>query len=220
ELISAKSRIQALEAENQSLRQQHHQTTSTTLDAPTGSLESRYASLPPTTNTQQSNNPWNDNYRVQHMKNRNRTKVSAATLQKRKEAAARAFTTPSETHGFCFKYFPTRGRKPVSDQRKNLRQLGIDNSRLLDIHYPDTNVVGFLIHNDYATELLDLMKQHNLEPNTKFDPHNPQYLRDKKYLDMSHDEQIIQADLIQYNRILRAIDYVRQPVKFAVARFF
>ncbi|KAI7846666.1 hypothetical protein BDC45DRAFT_542668 [Circinella umbellata] len=165
ELISAKSRIQALEAENQSLRQQHHQTTSTTLDAPTGSLESRYASLPPTTNTQQS-------------------------------------------------------RKPVSDQRKNLRELGIDNSRILDIHYPDTNVVGFLIHNDYATELLDLMKQHNLEPNTKFDPHNPQYLRDKKYLDMSHDEQIIQADLIQYNRILRAIDYVRQPVKFAVARFF
>ncbi|KAI7858226.1 hypothetical protein BDC45DRAFT_434193 [Circinella umbellata] len=122
------------------------------------------------------------------MKNRNHTKVLAATLQKRKEAAARAFTTPSETHDFCFKYFLTRGRKPVSDQRENLRQLGIDNSRILDIHYPDTNVMGFLIHNDYATEFLDLMKQHNLEPNTKFNPHNPQYLRNKKYLDMSHDE--------------------------------
>ncbi|KAG2204198.1 hypothetical protein INT45_000069, partial [Circinella minor] len=57
ELIAAKSRIQALEAENQSLRQQPHQTTSTTLDAPTGSLESRYASLPPTTNTQQKTAP-------------------------------------------------------------------------------------------------------------------------------------------------------------------
>ncbi|KAI9251519.1 Endonuclease/exonuclease/phosphatase, partial [Phascolomyces articulosus] len=154
------------------------------------------------------------------MKNKTRNKVTPAIIQRRKEAAARAFTVPSATHGFCFKYFPTRGRKPVSEQRKNLKRLGIDNSRILDIHYPDTNVVGFLIHNDYEQELIEIMKKSNLEPNTNFDPHNPNYLKDQKYKDLSDDEKLMQAEVIQYHRILRAIDFIRKPVKFSVARFF
>ncbi|KAI9249484.1 hypothetical protein BDA99DRAFT_590113, partial [Phascolomyces articulosus] len=64
------------------------------------------------------------------------------------------------------------------------------------------------------------MKKSNLEPNTKFDPLNPTYLKDQKYKDLSDDEKLIQADGRQYNRILRAIDFIRQSVKFSVARFF
>ena len=37
---------------------------------------------------------------------------------------------------------------------------------------------------------------------------------------MPNDEKLIQADSIQYNRILCAIYYARQPVKYAVARYF
>lgn len=57
ELLTAKSRIQELEAENHTLRQQQSQTPTTSVETaavPTGSLESRYASLPPSTDTQQS----------------------------------------------------------------------------------------------------------------------------------------------------------------------
>ncbi|KAG2226917.1 hypothetical protein INT45_010196, partial [Circinella minor] len=211
DLTNAKTQIQALEMENRELKKEKIQqkindpnfTASTPTPLPTGSLSSQYATTPPPNDTQYTN-LWHDR----------------SSLHKIKKAAARAFTLPSETHGFCFKYFPTRGRKPVSEQRKNLRRLGIDNSRILDIHYPDTNVVGFLIHNDYEHELIEIMNKHDLFPNTHFDPHNPKYLRDQKLRDLPEEDQIIQADTLQYHRILRAIDFVRHPVKFAVARYF
>ncbi|KAI7852178.1 hypothetical protein BDC45DRAFT_485390 [Circinella umbellata] len=228
DLTNAKTRIQALEMENRELKKEKkntkkindpNSTASSPTPLPTGSLSSRYATTPAPNDTQ-CNNLWHDRSRLRKMKNTSHNKASPATIQRRKEAAARAFTLPSETHGFCFKYFPTRGRKPVSEQRKNLRRLGIDNSRILDIHYPDTNVVGFLIHNDYEHELIEIMKKHDLFPNTHFDPHNPKYLRDQKLRDLPEEDQIIQADTLQYHRILRAIDFVRHPVKFAVARYF
>ncbi|KAI9249483.1 hypothetical protein BDA99DRAFT_608712 [Phascolomyces articulosus] len=126
-----------LEIENNQLRQKQTKTT----------IQSRQNDI-------QSINSWDDQYRAQHMKNKTCNKVSSAIIRKRKEAAALAFTVPSAAHAFCFKSFPTRERKPVSEQRKNLKILVINNSRILDIHYPDTNVVGFPIYNDYEHEVI------------------------------------------------------------------
>ncbi|KAI9249690.1 hypothetical protein BDA99DRAFT_589842 [Phascolomyces articulosus] len=165
-----------------STNNKHQSPTNNSLTA--GSLEWRYAPKS-TQNDIQPINSWNDQYRaVQHMKNKTRNKVPSAIIRKRKEAAALAFTVPSATHAFCFNNFPTRGGNPVSEQRKNLKMLGIDNSRILDMYYPDTNVVGFPIYNDYEYEIIEIMKKSNLEPNTKFDPHNPTYLKDQKYKDL------------------------------------
>ncbi|KAI9244382.1 hypothetical protein BDA99DRAFT_448490, partial [Phascolomyces articulosus] len=79
-----------------------------------------------------------------------------------------------------------------------LKRLGINNSYILDINYPDMNVVGFLIYNNYEQELIKIMKKSNLEPNTNFDPYNPNYLKDQKYKDLLDNEKLMHAKVIQY----------------------
>ncbi|KAI9329699.1 hypothetical protein BD770DRAFT_404118 [Pilaira anomala] len=54
-----------------------------------------------------------------------------------RQAAARGFLPVSETQGFQLIYLPNRGREKISVMRNRLAALGIQNSRVLNIHYPD-----------------------------------------------------------------------------------
>ncbi|PHZ17195.1 uncharacterized protein RHIMIDRAFT_288140 [Rhizopus microsporus ATCC 52813] len=55
---------------------------------------------------------------------------------------------------------------PVGQLRSRLRQLDINNSRILDIHYPTRNVVALLVHNDYAPELKSYVQKLRYAPRT------------------------------------------------------
>ncbi|CEP08478.1 hypothetical protein, partial, partial [Parasitella parasitica] len=106
---------------------------------------------------------------------------------------ARFYSSPSETHGFQFLYFKTRGRDPISKVRKGFPVLDIQNNRILDIHYPDNHHVGFLIHNDYAQHVIDAMAKASTAVVTDFDPTSPALLRDPKYADKT-DMNFLQAE--------------------------
>ncbi|KAI7847066.1 hypothetical protein BDC45DRAFT_562577 [Circinella umbellata] len=68
------------------------------------------------------------------------------------QAAARKLA-PSTQSEFKFVYLHQHHRMTIKQLRDILRKLKIDNSRILDVHFPDRGVVGILIHNDYESDL-------------------------------------------------------------------
>lgn len=132
----------------------------------------------------------------------------------------RNFTKLSENPGFTYLYLPTRARMPFKDMRKSLRDLSFNSGSIVDIHYPAKNVVALLIHNDYQSTATKILQQNDLVPITNFDPLNPDNLADPQFKDASHEERTTQLRTIVDNQIQRTIEFLRPPVKLAVARDF
>lgn len=136
-------------------------------------------------------------------------------------AAAREFLPVSESQGFQFIYLPNRGREPISVMRNRLRALGIQNNRILDIHYPDRHVSAFLIHNDYAQTFLDIMRDHSITPLETFDPIDKSTLRDLKYAEATDEHLQEEVQRIHHERLMNIIKQIHRPMRqIAVARDF
>ncbi|KAG0846510.1 hypothetical protein G6F16_013408 [Rhizopus arrhizus] len=97
--------------------------------------------------------PWHNPQRISQIK-RSLAENEQQRRTQRQEAAARLLQPPSENQGFQYVYLPTKARVPIGQIRTRLRKLDIQNTRILDIHYPDRNIVALLVHNDYVDELL------------------------------------------------------------------
>ncbi|KAG1454594.1 hypothetical protein G6F57_015473 [Rhizopus arrhizus] len=85
--------------------------------------------------------------------------IVSKNQEKREATAARFFQAPSTTQGFQYLYLPTKARIPLGKLRTTFKKLGVNNGRLLDLHYPDRNIVAVLVHNDYAPELTELLSK-------------------------------------------------------------
>jgi hypothetical protein len=72
---------------------------------------------------------------------------------------ARTFAPPSNDQGFQYIYVPTNKRCPMKIMHTCLVCLGLERRRVIDVHYPDQNVVAILVHNDYAAEALQCLKK-------------------------------------------------------------
>ncbi|KAG1487979.1 hypothetical protein G6F53_013655 [Rhizopus delemar] len=96
--------------------------------------------------------PWHNPQRISQIK-RSLAENEQQRRTQRQEAAARLLQPPSENQGFQYVYLPTKARVPIGQIRTRLRKLDIQNTRILDIHYPDRNIVALLVHNDYVDEL-------------------------------------------------------------------
>lgn len=117
---------EAARAKINSLRDQLHTRTSTLkLD------QDAFPALP-----SQTLPPRHNSARASQLK-RNLAEHHQQRRLKRQEAAARFLQAPSETQGFQYAYLPTKARVPISQIRARLRKLDIQNTRILDIHYPD-----------------------------------------------------------------------------------
>ncbi|KAK4514469.1 uncharacterized protein ATC70_002066 [Mucor velutinosus] len=66
-------------------------------------------------------------------------------------------------------HFACKYRKKLAKYRSQLRRLGLDTGRILDIHYPAKGIVALLIHQEYSTDFLATLAKHKLEPITDFD---------------------------------------------------
>ncbi len=138
----------------------------------------------------------------------------------RQEIAARFLQPPSENQGFQYIFVPTKARVPVGQLRTRLRKLEINNSRILDIHYPARNTVALLVHNDYAPELKSHLQKFKVRIIDNFDPCDGSILMDPKYDQCSKEERDHLALKFHCERVRRALSYIRAPVKAAVARYF
>ena len=87
--------------------------------------------------------------------------------------------------------------------------MGVNNARLLDIHYPDRNIAALLLHNDYAADFQKLLESKRVYFVNNFDPWDGSILKDPQYCEMtSHDRSLIKAAELQQQRLQRAINHI------------
>lgn len=163
--------------------------------------------------------PWRDPAKVAALKqslylNRQKNRV------RKEETAIRFFQPPSTNQGFKYLFVSTKARIPVGKLRTYLRNMGINNARVLDIHYPDRNVAALLVHNDYVSEFKETLEAKRIHFMDEFNPWSGSTLKDPKYKDLTEQEKNEKAHEIQQQRLQRAVYRIREPVKFAVAHYF
>ncbi|KAK4508977.1 uncharacterized protein ATC70_008059 [Mucor velutinosus] len=109
---------------------------------------------------------------------------------------ARLFAPQSDTpSGYQFVYYATPVRRRLSELRRLVQGVGLNNSRVLDIQYPVQNVISFLVHNDYVLTLTKAMHLHGRgsSPLIDFDPCDPVNLKDPKFASLSRDLRVQKA---------------------------
>ncbi|KAG1318924.1 hypothetical protein G6F62_012099 [Rhizopus arrhizus] len=159
--------------------------------------------------------PWHQPQKVLSL-----AQIVSKNQEKRETTAARFFQAPSTTQGFQYLYLPTKARIPLGKLRTTFKKLGVNNGRLLDLHYPDRNIVAVLVHNDYAPELTELLTKKGIKLNTTFDPCAASVLKDPKYATDTLEQRQQIAQQLHNQRVQKALVHIRGPAKFAVARFF
>ncbi|CEP09019.1 hypothetical protein [Parasitella parasitica] len=98
--------------------------------------------------------------------------------------------------------------------------MGIQNKRVLDIHFPDRHVCGLLIHHDYYEILTAQLTKYNLQP-LNFNPVDLKNLRDPKYLDWEPTACKVECRRLYVARVKVIIARMKDPnLQLAVARFF
>ncbi|KAG1608903.1 hypothetical protein G6F45_013498 [Rhizopus arrhizus] len=95
------------------------------------------------------------------------------------------------------------------------RRMGVNNARLLDIHYPARHTAAVLIHNDFESELIGLLTKHRVSHNENFSTNSGSILEDPNLRDLSTTERNEIARRHQTTRLERAVQRIRAPVKYA-----
>ncbi|PHZ15454.1 uncharacterized protein RHIMIDRAFT_234802 [Rhizopus microsporus ATCC 52813] len=96
-------------------------------------------------------------------------------------AAARTFSACSANHGYKFLCLPLHHRLPIGQLHSRMRQLNINTSHILNIHYPNRHLVALVIHNDYEIELRLLLKKFGIPVQDDYDLLGPSNLRNPNY---------------------------------------
>ncbi|KAI8969393.1 hypothetical protein BDB01DRAFT_856015 [Pilobolus umbonatus] len=132
------------------------------------------------------------------------------------KAAARAFTPASTTQGFKYIYIYTRGKEPRNVVRSRFRKIDINPARIIDIHFPAHQVMSLLIHNDYETDLLETLAQHDIVPLTNFDPKSGKNLNDIRYKEEDEQTRNAIAEELYSKRLINTVLRVT-PMSLQVA---
>ncbi|KAG0740136.1 hypothetical protein G6F23_008480 [Rhizopus arrhizus] len=205
ELQQAREETNSLRSQTDKFQQQLLQQTQTADPFP--SLNQQPSRRNPEATTQMSNlesAPWHEPAKIQRIKDNLFASRNQRRLQ-RQEAAARFLQPPSDNQGFQYIYVPTKARVPTGQVRSRLRKLDINNNRILDIHYPDRNILALLVHNDYAAELRQQLQRFKVTIKYDFDLCNPQNLRDSKYANLPLEERTNRAFMHHRDRMERAL---------------
>ncbi|KAK4511686.1 Heat shock transcription factor [Mucor velutinosus] len=144
-------------------------------------------------------------------------------VQSASATLARLFAPQSDIpSGYQFVYYATPVRRRLSELRRLVQGVGLNNSRVLDIQYPVQNVISFLVHNDYVLTLTKAMHLHGRgsSPLIDFDPCDPVNLKDPKFASLSRDLRVQKAIEVENLRCLRSLSFVRRSVRVSVARSF
>lgn len=124
--------------------------------------------------------------------------------------------------GYQFVYMKISVRRPLKELRRLIQTVGLSNSRVLDIQYPVSNVVSFLVHNDYVLTFTSAMHTNGrgCSPLVDFDPCDQINLKDPKFDSLSPSLRAQKAIEIENLRCLRSVSFVRRSVRLSVARSF
>ncbi|CAO3700865.1 unnamed protein product [Rhizopus stolonifer] len=145
-----------------------------------------------------------------------RRKPTARQMQ----AIHRTFQPVADSHDYKYLYLPSRYHEPISSLRAKLQKLKINNARVLDVHYPDSQVVALLLHSDYIADVTTAFAAAKIEPLADFDPLDPALLRDPKLATLTATERVAKCTEVHQARFVRALKHIRETVRPAVGRSF
>ncbi|KAG0753296.1 hypothetical protein G6F17_013041 [Rhizopus arrhizus] len=133
--------------------------------------------------------------------------ASKPASKKRKLAASRAFqpVDPSAPRGFEYLYLNRNRKLSRSEVRRNLRLLGLDLSRVLDICFPGPKVIGLLVHVQYEEEVISLLAAAKVPLVDGFDPLDPVNLADPELQHLSLADKANECAELQFTRCSRAL---------------
>ncbi|KAG0771805.1 hypothetical protein G6F22_016184 [Rhizopus arrhizus] len=122
--------------------------------------------------------------------------------KKRKLAASRPFqpVDPSAPRGFEYLYLHRNRKLSRPEVRRNLRLLGLDLSRVLDICFPGPKVVGLLVHVLYKEEVISLLSTAKVPLVDGFDPLDPVNLADPELQHLSLADKANECAELQSRR--------------------
>ncbi|KAG0772869.1 hypothetical protein G6F62_012710 [Rhizopus arrhizus] len=129
-------------------------------------------------------------------------------------------TLTQASNPFHFPNQLTLLKESITNVRKKVGMLGLENWRILDVYHPTTRVVALLVHNEYASTATNKLDTAGIKLINDFDPRDPINLRDIKYQDLSECEKQQKMVQIHTSHLLTAMDRMRPTVRSAVARDF
>ncbi|OAD78125.1 hypothetical protein PHYBLDRAFT_164998 [Phycomyces blakesleeanus NRRL 1555(-)] len=135
-------------------------------------------------------------------------------------ASARMFAIPTGPKGYQYVYIPRSCRLTHREVRNSLKTLGVDTGRILDINFSAKDVVGILVHNQYAEKFQTTLTTVAIEILDAFDPLDPKNIADPKYKSLSDSELEEVAAELHSDRCLKALKYLRPYVAVPVGHFF
>ncbi|OAD66603.1 hypothetical protein PHYBLDRAFT_175148 [Phycomyces blakesleeanus NRRL 1555(-)] len=139
---------------------------------------------------------------------------------RRVAASARMFAIPTGPKGYQYVYISRSRHLTHREVCNSLKTLGVDTGRILDINFPAKDVVGILVHNQYAEKFQTTLTTVAIEILDVFDPLNPKNIADPKYKSLSDSELEEVAAELHSDCCLKALKYLRPHVAVSVGHFF
>ncbi|KAI7888814.1 uncharacterized protein EV154DRAFT_483764 [Mucor mucedo] len=159
-----------------------------------------------------NNNNWTKRRKNQFFRQNNPTK-------KQLEIATRTLEEKKEDNNFINIHIPCKRRMKPSEIRKKLAYVGIDNIQVLDTYCPDWDTVLLLIHEKYKDTAEKKLEQAGIFTK-EYNYLHISHLRDSKLAGLSTEEKVAKLQQIRNNCSMRALEFIREPVKKSVARCF
>lgn len=128
---------------------------------------------------------------------------------KQKVAAVRPFlpSTPGPK-GFKYVFIPRSRKMTRVEVRSRFRHIGVDTSRVLDIIFPASGVIGVLLHIQYVKGFTDTMEAVGAKILSNFDVLSPEHLGDPKYMSYTQDARENMALELHNRRCISALEFL------------
>ncbi|KAG1081639.1 hypothetical protein G6F42_022878 [Rhizopus arrhizus] len=119
-------------------------------------------------------------------------KYGVLTSERKRQATARAFNapTPFSSPGYDYVYVHRSRRLNRSEIRQRFRKLGIDTSRILDISFPASGIIGLLVHKEFKLILVQTLEDCKVEIIASFNPCDAQHVADAKYNKLTGQDRV------------------------------
>ncbi|EIE82525.1 hypothetical protein RO3G_07230 [Rhizopus delemar RA 99-880] len=106
------------------------------------------------------------------------TKLKRDDYQSSLAAITSQFSSSAERTGFKLIHVPFRFSFSLQQLRSNFCRLYINTRQTLDTHYPNKNLISFLVHIGYETNLRSQLSKFNITVRNDFDPLAPSIICD------------------------------------------
>ncbi|KAL0096375.1 hypothetical protein J3Q64DRAFT_1707385 [Phycomyces blakesleeanus] len=134
--------------------------------------------------------------------------------------ATRALQPESGPSAYAFVYLPCRHHLKYSQVRKLLKTFKIQQSRVLDIAFPERGTLSLLVHNDFKDKITQLFADIGVSVKTDFDPLDHRIIADPAHAHKPVQDRQQLAYKLHHQRLLALCLRLPAPLGKSVMRHF